>query len=58
MTRRRLDGSELSLMELLGTAKRERTSSLAQKTSAFEKLFGSVIGRSVITANEDHLDRR
>ena len=57
MTRRRLDGSELSLMEWLGTAKKEKTSSLAQKTSAFEKLFENVIGHSVITANEDHLDR-
>ena len=58
MTHRRLDGSELSMMEWLGTAKKEKTSSLAPKMSAFEKLFGSVIDHSVITANEDHLDRR
>ena len=58
MTRRRLDGSELSSMESLGTAKKEKTSSLAQKASAFEKPFESVIDHLVITANEDHLDRR
>lgn len=58
MTRRHLDGSELSLMESLGTAKKEKTSSLAQKTSAFERLFGSVIDHSVITANENHPNRR
>ena len=57
MTRRRLDGSERSSMESLGTAKKEKTSSLAQKMSAFEKLFENVIDHSVITANEDHLDR-
>ena len=58
MTRRHLDGSELSLMESLGTAKREKTSSLARKTLAFEKLFENVIDHSVITVNEDHLNRR
>lgn len=58
MTRRRLGGSELSSMESLGTAKKEKTSSLAQKASAFERPFESVIDHSVITANEDHLDRR
>jgi len=57
MTRRRLGGSELSSMESLGTAKKEKTSSLAQKASAFERPFESVIDHSVITANEDHLDR-
>ena len=58
MTRRHLDGSEHSLMEVLGTAKREKTLSLAHKMSAFGKLSENAIDHSVITANEDHLDRR
>ena len=56
MTPRRLDGSEL--FDGVARHSQEGKDFVAQKTSASEKLFGSVIGRSVITANEDHLDRR
>jgi hypothetical protein len=58
MTRRHLDGSEPSSMESLGTAKKEKISSLARKTSVFEKPFENVIDHSVITANENHLNKQ